>query len=125
MEDFIQKIVAEYNPRTEEQRFVAEQIALAMFRIRRCQELEDKLMLEADPFEGGKLDKLERYRQSIERSYQRFTKRWAEIRKEIIREEKAVTRRNENEFYEILRHEREVEREVLASLHRPPLAESA
>ncbi len=126
MRDFFEKIVDEYDPQTEEQRFVAEQIATCMYRIRRCQDMEDRIMMQDDPFASGALEKLERYRQSIERSYQRFTRRWAEIRKEIHQEQRAVQQQNKNLFYELMRQERELEREVLSMPATPvELEESA
>src|SRR5258707_13766608 len=113
----------EYGPLSPSAEFVVRQIADAMWRLQRLQRMEDELIASSDnPFldEDDKtmirLERLQRYRQMIERSYVRFTQEWrkliaSDVTKEAGLAEQALQKDKEEadrEFQEIVnRHLRE------------------
>ena len=128
----VAEIVQEYRPQTVEQRFVVNQIAQAMWRLQRCQRMEDELMdlslnpfAEKDDFLMKRLQHLEKYRQNVERTWLRLLKRWSEIRKEEVREQKAVAHQREREYYEFMSQERELEKQLFATPSPVPEARAA
>src|SRR5260370_35128273 len=82
----LKPITEEYGPLSPSAEFVVRQIADAMWRLQRLQRMEDELIASSDnPFLDDddkimiRLERLQRYRQMIERSYARFTQEWRKI----------------------------------------------
>src|SRR5260221_4570452 len=85
-EAHLKAVTDEHAPLSEAGKFVVRQIADAMWRLQRLQRMEDELIASSDnPFmdEDDKtmvrLERLQRYRQMIERSYVRFTQEWRKL----------------------------------------------
>lgn len=130
-------VMAEHgDPRDVTARFVVRQIADAMWRLDRCQRMENELMeLSDNPFASQddvvlrRLERLERYRQSIERTYSRFCRRWTELRTELQNEAKqsakAQASSNKDYFYRIFREQTEADEQMFAETRTRLAAASA
>ncbi len=82
----LEAIREEYGPGSPSGEFVVRQIADAMWRLQRLQRMEDELMasspnpfMEEDSTLLIRLERLQRYRAMIERTYHRFAQEWRKI----------------------------------------------
>lgn len=94
-EAFIARIIKEYGPGTAPAEFIARAIAETMWRLEMCRRMEDEILalspnpfLDEDSAVARKLERLERYRSSIERAYHRYVKEWRNLIHDDVREKK-------------------------------------
>ncbi len=128
----LKAVTEEYGPLSPSAEFVVRQIADAMWRLQRLQRMEDELIASSDnPFmeEDDKtmirLERLQRYRQMIERTYTRFTQEWRKIvAADILRaqtcSEEALQKRCDDHDREFQEHVNKHMREQIASLRPFP-----
>ncbi len=108
-EKHVALMIAEYTPGNPVAEFVVRQIADAMWRLQRCRRLEDEILASSpNPFLDEneailkKLERLERYRQSIERTYHRFVKEWRNLVMDDISVAKAEAALDEKRVWSTL-----------------------
>ena len=131
-EAHLKAVTEEYGPLSPSAEFVVRQIADAMWRLQRLQRMEDELIASSDnPFLDDddkimiRLERLQRYRQMIERSYARFTQEWRKIiAADLLRSEKyseeALQKRCDDHDREFQEHVNRHMREQIASLRPLP-----
>jgi hypothetical protein len=89
----LKKFEEDYEPEGDTETFIVRQIADAVWRLTRCSRMEEELMaLSANPFaeEDDKvlrrLERLQRYRKSIEGTFHRFRREWIAVNRAIALE---------------------------------------
>jgi hypothetical protein len=82
----LEKYEDDYGPDSETEQFIVRQIADAAWRLNRLARMEDDLMaMSANPFAEEndnlllRLERLQRYRKSIEATFLRYRKEWREV----------------------------------------------
>src|SRR5438309_1341536 len=108
-EQHIAAIIEEYEPYNDIAKYVVIKIAESMWRLDRCQRMEDELIasspnpfMEEDETLARKLERLERYKQAIERTYHRFVKEWRNLVDDDLKHvklEESASRRSMMDFF--------------------------